>query len=125
MDDCKHNTTHNLSSLEGGGRGRGGGGYGGDSCGSDGGYGQGRGGCGSDGRRPDNSNGTKSVTTVGGQALKVAKLPTGTWDTVSISRGDRDHLAKKQVHISQHWYPGPQYLALEPLERWMLFLNQK
>ena len=43
MDERKHNTTRNLSSLHSEGRGRGGGGYGGGGCGYCSGHGQGRG----------------------------------------------------------------------------------
>ena len=75
--------------------------------------------CDPDGRRPGTSPRTKHVNTVGGQVLNVAKMPNGNWDTVSISRKDHGHLAKKQVHINQHWYPGPQYMELEPIERQM------
>ena len=64
------------------------------------------------------------VNTVGGQALSVAKLPNGDWDTVHISRGTHDHLAKKQVHINKTWYPSPVYGEMESLERRMLFLIQ-
>ena len=89
-----------VSSVEGRGRGSGGRGrsFGGP------GRGQGRG----DSLAPcraDTTNIFKHVTTAGGQALIVAKLPNGYWDTVQISRGTHDHLAKNQVHINKPWYP--------------------
>ena len=49
--------------------------------------------------------------------MSVAKLPNGDWDTVQISRGTHDHLAKKQVHIKKAWYPSTAYSEMEPLER--------
>ena len=52
------------------------------------------------------------------------KIPNGDWDTVQISRGTHDHLAKKQVHINKMWYPSPVYEEMEPLERRILFINQ-
>ena len=85
-----------MSSVQGRGRGSGE-------------FGRGRGGPGSgrgrgDGlapRRADTTNRSKHVTTVGGQALSVSKIPNGDWDTVQISRRTHDHLAKKQVHINK------------------------
>ena len=74
--------------------------------------------------RADTTNRSKHVTTVGGQALSVANLPNGDWDTVQISRETHDHLAKNQVHINKTWYPSPVYGEMEPLERRMLFINQ-
>ena len=56
--------------------------------------------------------------------MRVTKLPNGYWDTVKISRGTHDHLAKKQVHINKTWYPSSAYGEMEPLERRMLFINQ-
>ena len=101
-----------MSSVEGRGR-RGGG------CGRDrGGPGRGRGrgdpwGRGSsDGlalRSADTTNCSKYVTTIGGQALSVANLPNGGFDTVQISQGNHYHLAKKQVHINKPWYLSPVY----------------
>ena len=114
-----------MSSVKG--RGRGGGGRGkvvpgrGQGCGDP--WGRGR----ADGlalHRADTTNRSKHVTIVGGQALSIAKLPNGDWDTVQISRGTHDHLAKKQVHINKTWYPSPVYGEMEPLERRMLFINQ-
>ena len=55
--------------------------------------------------------------------MSVAKLPNGDWDTVQISQGTHDHLAKKQVHINKTWYPYPLYGEIEHLERRMLFIN--
>ena len=75
-------------------------------------------------RRADTTNRSKHVTIADGQALSVAKLPNGDWDTVQISWGTHDHLAKKQVHINKTWYPSPVYGEMEPLERCMLFINQ-
>jgi hypothetical protein len=82
----------------------------------------GRGRGGHNGHRAPNYD--KHVTTKGGQALNVAKLPNGDWDTISIGKGDHDFLANKQDHISTVWLPNPQYMALEPLERRKLYLNQ-
>ena len=56
--------------------------------------------------------------------MSVAKLPDGDWDTVQISRGTHDHLAKKQVHINKTWYPYSAYGEMDPLERRMLLINQ-
>ena len=99
IDESKRNQ-RNVSSVEG--RGRGGGG-----CGRGrGGPGKGRG-CGNGlaPRRAETTNRSNHVTTVGGQALRISKLPNGDWDTVQISRGTHDHLSKKQVHINKTWYP--------------------
>ena len=105
IDELKRNQ-RNVSYVEGRGRGHGdhGRGRGGP------GRGQGRGdpwGLGRvDGlalRCADTTNRSKHVTTVGGQALIVAKLPNGNWDTVQISEGTHDHLAKNQVHINKTW----------------------
>ena len=109
IDERKRNQ-RNVSSVEGrehvsGDRGRGRGGPG---------RGQGRG----DSLAPrhtDTTNRSKHVTIAGGQALRVSKLPNGDWDTVQISRGAHDHLAKKQVHISKTWYPYSAYGKTEPL----------
>ena len=109
----------NVSSVEG--RGRGGGGRGRGRSGP--GRGRGRGNSLAS-RRADTTNSSKHVTTAGGQALSVAKLPNGDWDTVQILRGTHDHLAKKQVHINKTWYPSPVYGEMEPLERLMHFINQ-
>ena len=116
-----------VSSVEGCGRGGGGcgRGHGGPGRGQGLGdpWGQGR----SDGLsllRADTTNRSKNFTTVGGQALSVAKLPNGDWDIVQISRGTHDHLAKIQVHINKTWYLSPVYGELEPLERRVLFINQ-
>ena len=80
----------NVSSVEGRGRGCGGRGR------SRGGPGRGRGrGNSLASRRADTTNSAKHVTTAGGQALSVAKLPNGDWVTVQISRGTHDNLAKK------------------------------
>ena len=118
IDEHKRNQ-RNMSSVEG--RGRGGGGHGRGRSGP----GRGRGhGDGLALRRADTTNCSKHVTTVGGQALRVAKLPNWYWDTVQISRGNHDHLAKKQVHINKTWYPSPAYGEMKPLERRMLFINQ-
>ena len=116
-----------MSYVEGSGRG------GGGRCHGCGGPGRGRG-RGDPWRRgranglvlrcADITNRSKHATKVGGQALNVAKLPNGDWDTVQISRGTHDHLAKNQVHINKTWYPSPVYGELEPLERHMLFINQ-
>ena len=104
------------------GRGRGGGGRGRGRSGPE--KGRGRG----DGlapRRADTTNCSKHVTTVGGQALSVAKLPKGDWGTVQISWGTHEHLAKTQVHINKTWYPpSPVYGEMEPLESRMLYINQ-
>ena len=118
INESKRNQ-HNMSSVEvcgrgGGGRGR---------CRRGPGRGRGHG----DGlapRRADTTNCSKHVTTVGGQDLSVAKLPNGDCDTVQISRGTHDHLAKKQVHTNKTWYLSPVYGEMEPLERSMLFINQ-
>ena len=75
-------------------------------------------------RRSDTTNCSKHVSTSGRQALRVAKLPNGDWDTVQISRGTHGHLAKKPVHINKTWYPSPVYGEIEPLERRMIFINQ-
>ena len=75
-------------------------------------------------RRDDTTNRSKHVNTAGGHALSVAKLPNGDWDTVQISRGKHDHLAKMQVHIKNTWYPSSAYGEMEPLERRMLFINK-
>ena len=56
--------------------------------------------------------------------MSVTKLPNGDWDTVQISRGTHDQLAKKQVHINKTWYPSSAYDEMEPLKRCMLFINQ-
>ena len=126
IDGREKNNIRNVSHLEGGGRGRGGGGrHGGGRGGGRGrGQGQGRGGR-TDGGRPDSSNRTKHKNTVGGHALNVAKISNGNWDTVAISRGEYDALAKKQTHINENWYPSNRYLELEPLERRMLSINQQ
>ena len=89
--------------------------------------GRGRGGRGRGGRGgyPDRSNRFKNVNTVGGQALNVAKLPDGSWDTVAITHGDHNFLASKQTHVQNKWYPVEQYNNLEPLERRKLFLDLK
>ena len=117
----------NVSSIEG--RGSGGGGRGRDR----GGPGRGRGRGDSWGRRradglalrrADNTNRSKHVTTVGGQALSFAKLPNEDWDTVQSSQGTHDRLDKNQVHINKVWYLSPIYGEMEPLERRMLFINQ-
>ena len=126
MTDSRDKLSRNLSQVETGGRGRGGGGgrHGGGRGGGRGrGQGRGRGGR-SDGGRPDGSNRTKHRNTVGGQALNVAKISNGNCDTVAISRGEHDALAKRQTHINENWYPSNRYLELEPLERRMLFINQ-
>ena len=94
----------NMSSVEG--RGRGGGGRGHNRGGTV--RGQGRGDSLAP-RRADTTNRSKHVTTVGGQALSVAKIPNGDCDTVQISRGTHEHLAKKQVHINKTWYLSPVY----------------
>ena len=118
IDERKRNQ-RNVSSVEGrghinGGRGRG-----------RGGPGRGRGqGDGLAPRRADTTNRSKYVTTAGGQALSVAKLPNRDWDTVQISRGTHDHLAKNQVHINKPWYPSSAYGEMEPLERRTFFINQ-
>ena len=65
------------------------------------------------------------MNTVGGQALNVAKLPDGAWDTAAITHGDHDFLASKQTHVQNKWYPPEQYKDLEPLERRKLFLDLK
>ena len=57
--------------------------------------------------------------------MNVAKMSNGNWDTVAISRGEHDALAKRQTHISDCWYPNNRYLELEPLERRMLFISQQ
>ena len=75
-------------------------------------------------RGADTTNCSKHVNTVGGQALSVAKIPNGNWETVQISRGTHDHLAKKQVNINKTWYSSPVYRELYPLERRMIFINQ-
>ena len=75
-------------------------------------------------RCANTTNRSKHVTTADGQALSIAKLPNGDWDTVQISRGTHDHMAKKQVHINKTWYPSSAYGEMEPLERRMLFINQ-
>ena len=118
IDERKRNQ-HNVPSVEGCGRGSGGRGRG------RGGPGRGEG-CGDslDPLCADTTNRSKHVTTAGGQALRVAKLPNGDWDTVQISRGTHDHLAKKQVNINKTWYPSSAYGEMEPLERRMLFINQ-
>ena len=116
IDERKRNK-RNMYSVEGRGRRSGGHGHGGP------GRGRGRG----DGlapRRADTTNCSKHETTAGDQTLSVAKLPNGDWDTVQISRGTHDHLAKKQVHINKKWYPSSAYGEMEPLERRMLFINQ-
>ena len=74
-------------------------------------------------RCADTTNRSKHVTTAGGQALSVAKLPNGDWDTVQISRGTYDYLDKKQVHINKTWYLSSTYGEMEPLESRMLFIN--
>ena len=56
--------------------------------------------------------------------MSVTKLPNGDWDTVQLSQGTHDHLAKKQVHINKTWYPSSAYGEMDPLERRMLFVNQ-
>ena len=56
--------------------------------------------------------------------MSVAKIPNGDWDTVQISRGTHDYLAKKQVHIKKTWYPSPAYGVMETLERRIIFINQ-
>ena len=56
--------------------------------------------------------------------MSFAKLPNGDWDTVQISWGTHDHLAKKKVHINKTWYPSAAYGEMEPLERRMLFIDQ-
>ena len=56
--------------------------------------------------------------------MSITKLPNVDWDTVQISRGTYDHLAKMQVHINKTWYPSSDYDEMEPLERRMLFINQ-
>ena len=56
--------------------------------------------------------------------MSVAKLTNGEWDTVQISRGTHDHLAKMQVHINKTWYPSSAFGEMEPLKRRMLFINQ-
>ena len=93
----KHKRNHrNMSSVEGRGRGSGGRG-----CGRGGpGRGRDRGDILAP-RRADTTNRSKHVTTAGGQALSVAKILNGDWDTVQISRGTHYHLAKKQVHINK------------------------
>ena len=105
IDERKRNQ-RNVSSVEGRGRGGGGRGHGGPGRGRGRGdpWGRGR----ADGlalRRADTTNRSKHVTTVGGQALSVAKLPNGDWDTFQISRGTHGHLATKQGHINKTWYP--------------------
>ena len=118
IDERKRNQ-RNVSSVEGHGRGSGGHGRG------RGGPGRGRGqGDGLSPRRDDTTNRSKHVNTTGGQALNVAKLPNGYWDTVQISRGTHDHLAKNQVHINKTWYPSSAYGDMDSLERRMLFINQ-
>ena len=116
IDEHKRNQC-NVSSIKGRGRG---------SCGR-GRSGPGRGRVGGDSlalRCADTINISKHVTKAGGQALSAAKLPNGDWDTVQISRGTNDHLAKKQVHINNTWYLSSAYGEMEPLERRMLFINQ-
>ena len=105
------------------GRGNGGAGYYSPGGGGEG----GRGGRGRDGGDccPDKSNCFKHVTTVGGQALNVAKLSDGSWDTIAITNGNHDFLAKKQTHVQKKWYPLNEYVKLEPLERRKLFIQQK
>ena len=118
IDEGKRNQ-RNVSSVEGRGSGSGG-------------RGRGRGGPGrgqvqGDGlslRRADTTNRSKHVNTADGHALTIAKLPNGDWDTVQISRGTRNHLAKMQVHINKKWYPSSSYGEMEPLERRMIFINQ-
>ena len=56
--------------------------------------------------------------------MSVAKLPNGDWDTVQISKGTHDHLAKLQVHINKTCYPSSAYGEMEPLERRMLFIDK-
>ena len=65
------------------------------------------------------------MNTVGGQALNVAKISDGSWDTVAITNGDHDFLASKQTHVENKWYLLPQYNDLEPLERRKLFIDQR
>ena len=116
MDESKRNQC-NVSSVEGHGR---------RSCGRGRG-GPGRGQIRGDGFAlccADTTNRSKHVNKAGGQALSVAKLIDGDWDTVQISRGTHDHLAKMQVHINKTWYPTSSYGEMEPLERCMLFINQ-
>ena len=60
-----------------------------------------------------------------GQALKVAKLPDGLWDTFATTNGDHDFLASKQTHVENKWYPLPQYNELEPLECRTLSIDQR
>ena len=63
------------------------------------------------------------MNTVGGQALNVAKLPDGSWDTIVIINGDHDILALKQTHVQNKWYPLPEFIEFEPLERHKLFID--
>ena len=65
------------------------------------------------------------MDTVGGQALNVAKLPDGAWDTIAIINGDHDFLASKQAHVQNKWYLLPEYIELELLERRKLFIGQR
>ena len=116
IDERKRNQ-RNVSSVEGRGRRSGGRGCGEPE------RGRGRG----DSLAPcrsDTTNRSKNVTTSVDQALSVAKFPNGDWDTVQISRGTHDHLAKKHVHLNKTWYPSSAYGEMELLERRVLFINQ-
>ena len=118
IDERKRNE-RNLSSVKGHGRRSGGRGHG------RGGPGRGRGrGDGLSQRHADTTNRSKHVNTAGGHDLSFAKLPNGDWETVQISRGTHDHLAKMQVNINKTWYPSYAYGEMEPLKRHMLFINQ-
>ena len=118
IDERKRNQS-NVSSVKGRGRRSGGRGRG------RGGPGKGRGrGDGLSPRRSDTTNRSKHVNTAGGHALSVAKLPKGYWDTVQISRGTHDRLAKLQLHINKTWYPSSAYGEIEQLERRILFIDQ-
>ena len=125
--DNREKPNRSLSQVNGGGRGndRGGGGRGGGAgrgAGRD--RKRGRGGR-HDSDQPDRANRTKHDSTVGGRDLKVAKMSNGDWDTTSIANGTHDALAKRQTHIKECWYPNKRYATLEPLERRMVWLNQR
>ena len=104
MIDKKKRNHSNVSSVEGCGRGGGGRGR------IRGGPGRGRGrGDGLAPCRAVTTNLSKHITTFGGRALSVNKLPNGDWDTAHISQGTHDHLDMKQVNIKKTWYPSPVY----------------
>lgn len=52
-------------------------------------------------------------------------MSNGDWDTTSIANGTHDALARRQTHIKDCWYPSKRYATLEPLERRMVWLNQR